>query len=103
MEYIVDWEVYYLNVSNVIWLMAESAVPPAKRHYPRLLCSHCNCYVSKSTWYNHRCLTVQGGSVTDNRVGGKQESSQRRNVSYVCYIIVSILFVCGKSRYFLTV
>ena len=36
--------------------MAERAVPTRKRSrsHTKRFCDHCSCYVSKSTWYNHR-------------------------------------------------
>ena len=35
----------------------DACVPPAVKRscsHVKLFCDHCNCYVSKSTWYTHR-------------------------------------------------
>ncbi len=42
-------------------VMAENV---SSRAHTRRFCSHCNCHVSKSTWYNHLSLgmdTIDGG------------------------------------------
>lgn len=45
------------------------AVPSKKRRRTRRFCQHCNCFVSKSAWYNHRSHLTTARSPGQEPVG----------------------------------
>ena len=57
--------------------------PPTKRQYPRVFCPHCNEYVSKSTYYNHRGL-IDDRNITVN--SSSFPTVTVRNMT-LCYIL----------------
>lgn len=40
--------------------------PKRRRTHAKRFCEHCNCFVSKTTWYNHRHIASQGSRGVDS-------------------------------------
>ena len=59
------WVIRWNREKQAKWVMADCAAPSRKRkrvrHHSKRFCEHCNCFVSKSTWYNHQDRTIQPG------------------------------------------
>ena len=59
-----------MSLNRIVEDMASNP-PKTKRirTHAKRFCEHCKCFVSKTTWYNHRDISSHGGeeSISDLR------------------------------------